>query len=120
MELADAPTVRGEQLAAAVDRALCEHHYDYAKMRATGAYSAHGLGLGPPLVILLPPGSFRRWLDRRLDGGTGAQSKTPRLTHDIEPAAELVTLAGRATVEPQLAAYPPHYGEMVRRFVTAA
>ncbi len=89
-------------------------------MRAPGALTAHGLGLGPPLVILLPPGSFRRWLDRRLDGATSAQSKTPRLSHDLTPARELLTVAGRALVEPQLVAYPPHYVDAFRGLLPAA
>lgn len=83
--------------AAALDRVLVASHYDYAKARAGGSQSGAGFGLAEPLLIFLPPGSFRRWLDNRLGGRLGGQSKIPRLGHD--PATVRAVLASLAPAE---------------------
>ena len=120
VELRDAAPTGAPALASALDRVLFGEHYDYAKMRTPGAWSQSGLGLGPPLVLLLPPGSFRRWLAARLHGATGGQSKAPRLTHDSAPACELLGIAGRAAIVPQVAGYPAHYSDALRQLLPVA
>ena len=85
VEVAGAPALDAAAFAAALDQALIAGHYDYAKARAGGSQSGAGFGLAEPLLVLLPPGTFRRWLEGRLGGRLGGQSKIPRLGHD--PAA---------------------------------
>jgi hypothetical protein len=82
------PNALAEQL----DRTLIEIHYDYGKFRASGARSGQGFGLASPLVLLLPRGTFYRWLQGRLSGRVSAQSKVPRLSMDPSIAGEILAL----------------------------
>ncbi len=90
VEVADGE-VDPNRFAHSLDAELRAQHYDYAKARAAGNRTGASLGLAAPVVMALPPGSFYRWLARRLGGQISAQSKVPRLTHDLALAVGLLT-----------------------------
>jgi hypothetical protein len=75
---ADAP-----QLAAGIDAELQRLNEDYEAKRKGG-------GLGPPVIRLLPPGTFERWMRAR--GKWGGQNKLPRCRSDREIADALAQL----------------------------
>jgi hypothetical protein len=79
-------------LAERLDRTLIEIHYDYGKFRSSGARSGQGFGLAAPLVLLLPPGTFLHWLQGRLAGRVGGQSKVPRLSMETTIVGEILAL----------------------------
>jgi hypothetical protein len=71
------------QLSAGLDSELKRLNEDYEAKRKGG-------GLGPPVVRLLPPGSFERWMRSR--GKWGGQNKLPRCRSDREIADALAAL----------------------------
>jgi hypothetical protein len=54
-----------------------------------------GLGLEPPVVRMVAPGTFEQWMRAR--GKWGGQSKMPRCRSDREIADELVKLVQPST-----------------------
>ena len=96
----------GPSFAAALDRELVQNHFDYAKMRNQGASGQRAFGLGAPIVLLLPPDSFVRWLNHRLGGNTGGQSKAPRLSQDGRMAADVLCMLEPGVLERLLEPYP--------------
>jgi hypothetical protein len=70
------------RFAAALDESLCEQNADYR------AHRAGGFGMNQPEVVIVPRGSFARWMRAR--GALGGQHKVPRvsadgaLLHDVE------------------------------------
>ncbi|WP_135466895.1 GH3 family domain-containing protein [Crenalkalicoccus roseus] len=68
-----------ERLAARLDAALSETNEDYEVHRRGGQ-------LGPPEVVLLPPGAFAAWM--RAEGKLGGQHKVPRVLADPARFAE--------------------------------
>ncbi len=63
-----------DAFAAELDRRLCDQNSDYAAKRA------HSLFLDPVEVVVLPTGTFDRWLAST--GKLGGQRKVPRLCPD--------------------------------------
>lgn len=73
IETAAAPSGAADKLAAALDARLAAGNDDYATHREGGQ-------LAPPLVTLLPAGSFTAWMRRT--GRLGGQHKVPRVIAD--------------------------------------
>ncbi len=73
VETAAAPNGAADKLAAALDARLAAGNDDYATHRQAGQ-------LAPPLVTLLPAGSFTAWMRRT--GRLGGQHKVPRVIAD--------------------------------------
>jgi hypothetical protein len=71
-------------LAAELDAELQLRNEDYMAKR-------NGNGLGPPMVQLVPPGTFEQWMRAR--GKWGGQGKMPRCRSDREVADALAGLA---------------------------
>jgi hypothetical protein len=92
VEVTDPRSCDPNALAEQLDRTLIEIHYDYGKFRSSGARSGQGFGLAAPLVLLLPPGTFLRWLQGRLAGRVGGQSKVPRLSMETTVVREILAL----------------------------
>jgi hypothetical protein len=92
VEVTDPQGIAPQTFAGVLDRTLIEAHYDYAKSRSSGLRTGESFGLAPPQVVLLPPGTFRRWLHNRLDGRISAQSKVPRLSMDVTVVQELLEM----------------------------
>ncbi|MHA1537276.1 MAG: GH3 family domain-containing protein [Alphaproteobacteria bacterium] len=63
-----------ERFRETVDSALSATNEDYQ------AHRAGGVGLGPPRLYAVPPGTFARWMKRR--GKLGGQNKVPRIITD--------------------------------------
>ncbi|MGF1627615.1 MAG: GH3 auxin-responsive promoter family protein [Alphaproteobacteria bacterium] len=86
----------GEERAAAfgrsLDAALCELNADYA------AHRAGDLQMGPPEILVAPPGAFAGWMKVR--GRLGAQNKVPRVLADADAMAALRALTERGGVRP--------------------
>lgn len=74
----------------AFDRALKSAGVDY------GIKRKDDLGMGPPTVTALPPGSFHRWMSSR--GKLGGQHKCPRCANNRDILDAVVGLA-RAAAE---------------------
>lgn len=70
------------QFALPLDAALKRLNEDYA------AHRAAGFGLRDPVVQLLPPASFARWMAKR--GKLGAQNKVPRVVASLDMLAKLI------------------------------
>ena len=70
-----------EDFAQALDQRLCVLNADYADHRSGG------IGLGPPMVMALEPGTFAGWMKRR--GRLGGQNKVPRVMNKSELVADL-------------------------------
>ncbi|NJN83368.1 MAG: GH3 auxin-responsive promoter family protein [Caldilineaceae bacterium] len=106
------------RIAAGLDRELLAYH-DYAKSRQMGAHSGAAFSLSPPVVILLPPGSFYRWLQLRFGEALSTQSKVPRLTEDREMVGELLRSlpADVATTWAQLVS--PRHRQAITALLTA-
>ncbi len=68
------PPRRPEDFERALDEALAGLNPDYRTKRADG------VGMLPPRLVELPPGSFHRWM--REHGKLGDQHKIPRVTND--------------------------------------
>jgi GH3 auxin-responsive promoter len=68
---------------------------DAALQRANDDYAAHrrGAQLGPPEVVLLPPGAFAGWMRSR--GKFGGQHKVPRVIADPERFAAAAAALSR-------------------------
>ncbi|MBW8270746.1 GH3 family domain-containing protein [Caldovatus aquaticus] len=75
------------RLAAALDAALAAANDDYRAHRA-------GRQLGPPEVVLLPPGAFAAWMRR--EGRLGGQHKVPRVVADPERFAAIAAAVADA------------------------
>jgi len=75
-----------EDFARILDETLCVLNTDYRTKRH------RGVGLRPPRLIALPPGTFHRWL--RAQGKLGDQHKVPRVTNDRGVAEGLLAAAG--------------------------
>jgi hypothetical protein len=118
VELAEPAAVTGPEMAAVLDRQLLASHYDYTKMRAAGAFSHVGLGLSAPLVVLLPRGSFLHWLNYRLQGQTGGQSKIPRLSSDPDLASEILAALSADALAQALDPYPALQRDQVLALVS--
>jgi hypothetical protein len=88
VEAADAaaPGAAG-RLAAALDAALRAENDDYAAHRDGGQ-------LGPPAVVLLPPGAFADWM--RAEGKLGGQHKVPRVMADPDRFAAMAAALSAA------------------------
>ena len=78
---------REEAMAHAIDRELQARNADYQEHR--------GLQLLAPRVLLLPPGSFARWLRRA--GRLGGQNKIPRTVADPQRFAEILEIIGETS-----------------------
>lgn len=78
----EAPGAAVEPLARAIDRALAAGNADYATHRAGDVQ------LQPPVVRLVPPGTFAAWMRAR--GRLGGQNKVPR----VVTAETLAVIAG--------------------------
>jgi hypothetical protein len=77
--------------ARALDAALVELNADYRSKR-------HGdVGMLPPRLVILTPGSFHRWM--RAAGKLGDQHKVPRVTNDRAVAEALLAGAVPAVAE---------------------
>ncbi|MBX3001570.1 MAG: GH3 auxin-responsive promoter family protein [Caldilineaceae bacterium] len=107
LEVTDPQSCNPVALAEQLDRTLIEIHYDYGKFRSTGARSGHGFGLAPPLLLLLPPGTFLRWLQARLAGRVGGQSKVPRLSMETAVVGEILALLPPDQLDGMLAQSTP-------------
>ncbi len=81
------PVPPAAQLAAELDAELKRLNDDYEAKRLGG-------GLESPLIHLVSPGLFERWL--RLRGKWGGQNKMPRCRSDRTVADELASAAGSA------------------------
>jgi hypothetical protein len=81
----DGPLPDVVAFAADLDSELSAHNDDYAAKRA-------GHGLTPPVVRLVEPGVFERWL--RGAGKWGGQNKMPRCRSDRRVADELSEFTG--------------------------
>jgi hypothetical protein len=104
--LTDPNVVDGEAFAHALDQALVDSHFDYAKMRNTGIGGQGAFGLDAPIVVLVPPDCFVRWLDDRPDGGAGGQSKVPRLSQDGTVAAQVLRMLEPDALSQAFVDYP--------------
>jgi len=78
----------GGQFAAAFDEALKAQNVDYTTKRTDD------LGMAPPTITELPPGSFHRWLASK--GKLGGQHKCPRCANSREMLEGVVAAAGLA------------------------
>ncbi len=76
-----------DRFAAAFDDAIKAVNVDYTTKRSDD------LGMGPPTVTPIPPGSFHRWLVSR--GKLGGQHKCPRCANHREIIDSLLEVAGR-------------------------
>jgi hypothetical protein len=84
VESAD-PSFPAEAFARAADAVLRRRNHDYDTKR-TG-----DVGMLPPVVALVPPGTFHSWMRSR--GKLGGQHKVPRLRNDREVADALLAAA---------------------------
>jgi hypothetical protein len=80
------PPTEPEDFARILDETLCQLNTDYRAKRA-GA-----VGMVPPRMTVLPPGTFYRWMQRT--GRLGDQHKVPRVTNDRTIADALLDAAG--------------------------
>jgi hypothetical protein len=78
---APAPDVLA-RFAAEFDRALQAQNADYTTKRTDG------LGMAPPTITPLPPGTFHRWLASK--GKLGGQHKCPRCANARETLEDVV------------------------------
>lgn len=81
----DGPGFPAEAFARAADAVLRRRNHDYDTKR-TG-----DVAMLPPIVALVPPGTFHAWMRSR--GKLGGQHKVPRLRNDREVADALVAAA---------------------------
>jgi hypothetical protein len=88
IEAGDAPSSLG-MFRDAFDAALKEQNADYTTKRTDG------VGMAPPTITPLPPGSFHRWMESR--GKLGGQHKCPRCANHREFVEAVVSLV-RASV----------------------
>lgn len=80
--------VNGEQsevFAAELDKRLCLRNEDYE------AHRAKGFGLNPPKIVVVAPGTFKRWMESR--GKLGGQNKVPRIITNQELFTNLSAFA---------------------------
>ena len=68
-------------LAAELDRQLCQLNEDY------DAHRQGGVGMGPPLVCPTRPGAFAAWM--RAQGKFGGQHKVPRMDNTGQVTQEM-------------------------------
>ncbi len=80
VEPANGAALDAQALARAIDRRLADLNDDYATHRAGD------VGMGPPEVVLLRPGSCADWM--RTQGHLGGQHKVPRVIADAERFAK--------------------------------
>lgn len=120
VEVTDPRSCDPNVLAERLDRTLIEIHYDYGKFRSSGARSGQGFGLAAPLVLLLPPGTFLIWLQGRLSGRAGGQSKVPRLSMETTVVREILALLSPAALEDLWARMPSPIREVVHALVGRA
>ncbi|WP_416896206.1 MAG: GH3 auxin-responsive promoter family protein [Minwuia sp.] len=77
---------RGEpdaaQLAADIDETLNRTNDDYA------AHRGGGTGMDAPVLRLMPPGAFERWMEMK--GKAGGQHKVPRVIADASKYATML------------------------------
>ena len=73
------------EFARAADATLRRKNHDYDTKRT------NDVGMLPPLVALVPPGTFHSWMRSR--GKLGGQNKVPRLRNDREVADALLAAA---------------------------
>lgn len=106
VEVTDPHACDPRALAERLDRTLIEIQYDYGKFRSSGARSGQSFGLAAPLVLLLPTGTFVRWLHERLAGRVGGQSKVPRLSMETTVVGEILALLPPAELDDLLAGMP--------------
>ncbi len=78
---------RFQQFALEFDKALRRGSVDYDTKR-TG-----DLGMGPPTISPVPPGTFHRWMAQR--GRLGGQNKTPRCANHREYVEAILALNER-------------------------
>jgi hypothetical protein len=77
-----------QRFADMLDEELCRQNEDYE------AHRAEGIGLSPPRVSPVPPGTFARWMAAQ--GKEGGQHKVPRLIGDASQFADAAAgLLGR-------------------------
>jgi hypothetical protein len=69
-----------------LDQTLQQLNTDYRTKRA------RDVGMLPPRVVTVPPGTFYRWMQSR--GKLGGQNKVPRVTNDRAVAESLLRAAG--------------------------
>lgn len=74
-----------DAFARAADATLRRRNHDYDTKRT------NDVGMLPPLVALVPPGTFHAWMRSR--GKLGGQNKVPRLRNDREVADALLAAA---------------------------
>ena len=74
VEIPDDEPFLEEPLLIAFDRTLRARNHDYDTKRT------HDTGMLPPLLTVVPPGTFHGWLRSR--GKLGGQNKVPRLMND--------------------------------------
>lgn len=68
------------------DRALKDQNVDYTTKRTDG------VGMAPPTITPLPPGTFHRWLESK--GKLGGQHKCPRCANAREIIEGVIAAAG--------------------------
>ncbi|MGH7415013.1 MAG: GH3 auxin-responsive promoter family protein [Candidatus Rokuibacteriota bacterium] len=80
------PPTEPEDFARILDEAVADANTDYRTKRSGS------VGMLPPIVTALPPGTFHRWMRR--GGRLGDQHKVARVTNDRAIAGELLAESG--------------------------
>lgn len=80
------PPVELVRFTAVLDQELRRLNSDYDAKREGD------LALGPPQIVVVPPGTFHRWLAQK--GRLGGQNKVPRLSNDRTYVEEILAGAG--------------------------
>ncbi len=84
VEFAHQPEGGADAFADALDKALQDVNSDYEAKRW------HNTTLMPPVVTIVPPGTFLRWMEGR--GKTGGQNKVPRLANDRQYVEDILSI----------------------------
>ena len=74
-----------QHFATLVDEGLKRRNFDYAEHRH------QDLQMQAPAILVMPPGGFARWMERR--GKLGAQNKVPRVINDADLLRSLMECA---------------------------
>ena len=90
VEIPDEEPFLEEPLLIAFDRTLRARNHDYDTKRI------HDTGMLPPVLSVVPPGTFHAWLRSR--GKLGGQNKVPRLMNDRSVIEVVVAVSGPRAV----------------------